>query len=69
MKPIKRRELIAKLKRFGFEGPFPGGKHSYMKRGSLKLRIPNEHSTDIADDLLQKILKQAGIDKEEWDKV
>ncbi|SMB98022.1 HicA toxin of toxin-antitoxin [Thermanaeromonas toyohensis ToBE] len=68
MKPLKRRELIAKLKHFGFEGPFPGGKHSYMKRGSLKIRIPNEHGTDISEDLLQRILKQAGISKEEWDR-
>ncbi len=67
MKPLKRRELIAKLKRFGFEGPFPGGKHSYMKRRSIKLRIPNEHGTDISEDLLRRILKQAGISEEEWD--
>jgi hypothetical protein len=41
--PVSRRELIRKLKALGFEGPFPGGKHDWMRRGRLRLTIPNSH--------------------------
>ena len=46
-KPLKRRELIRRLRALGFEGPFSGSKHQFMVRGSLKLRIPNPHDGDI----------------------
>jgi hypothetical protein len=45
--PIKRRDLIAGLTRLGFTGPYSGGNHQFMKRGALKLRIPNPHQSDI----------------------
>jgi hypothetical protein len=28
--PIKRKDLIALLKKAGFEGPYAGGKHQFM---------------------------------------
>jgi hypothetical protein len=31
--PFSRGELIRKLRKLGFAGPFSGGKYSYMKRG------------------------------------
>lgn len=65
--PISWRELVRKLKRFGFIGPFIGGKHPYMTRGNLVLTIPNPHKGDIGIQLLIKILKQARINnKDEW---
>ncbi|MCX7707165.1 MAG: type II toxin-antitoxin system HicA family toxin [Anaerolineae bacterium] len=67
--PIKRKDLIRYLRHFGFEGPFTGGRHQYMVKGTLKLRIPNPHHADIAGDLLSRILRQAGIDKEDWEKL
>ena len=39
--PVSRRELVRRLKVLGFEGPFPGGKHQWMRRGGLRLTIPN----------------------------
>ncbi len=66
--PISRRELIRILRMLGFEGPLTGGNHQYMVKGGLKLFIPNPHQGDISRALLSKILKQAGIDKEEWEK-
>lgn len=30
LKPIKRRELISRLRELGFEGPYSGGKHQYV---------------------------------------
>ena len=64
--PCSRRELIRKLKRLGLEGPFPGGRHSYMKRGKFRLIIPNPHGSQIDPGLIKEILKQAGISPEEW---
>lgn len=68
MKPLSRHELIRRLRSFGFEGPFSGGRHSFMKHGQFKLRIPNPHAGDISVPLLKEILKQAGISEDEWDK-
>jgi hypothetical protein len=41
--PIKRRDLVANLRKAGFDGPFAGGNHEFMRRGALKLPIPNPH--------------------------
>jgi len=66
--PVSRRELIRRLRRFGFTGPVSGGQHQFMKKGSLKLRIPNPHHRgDISGALLREVLRQAGISMEEWD--
>jgi hypothetical protein len=50
----------------GFAGPYPGADHEYMSRGFVEARIPNPHGNDISVDLLQRILKRAGISREEW---
>lgn len=61
---IPRRELIRKFKSLGFEGPYSGGRHQFMKKGSLKVRIPNPHgSNEIHISLVKEIIRQAGIDK------
>ncbi len=67
--PISRRELLRKFRRLGFLGPYSGGRHQFMSRGELKVRIPNPHKTqDISDSLISEILRQAGISKDEWNK-
>lgn len=38
-----------------------------MKGRGRKLRIPNPHAEDISRGLLVRILRQAGIDREEWE--
>lgn len=65
--PVKRRELVALLRQAGFEGPYSGGKHQFMVRGQVTLRIPNPHAGDISRELLIRILRQAGITREEWE--
>ena len=68
--PISRRDLIKKFRKLGFAGPYSGGKHQFMTKGRLKLRVPNPHkSGDISDSLLYEILRQVGIDKEDFDKI
>jgi predicted RNA binding protein YcfA (HicA-like mRNA interferase family) len=66
---ISRRELIRKFRALGYNGPFTGKRHQFMKKGAKKIRIPNPHSSeDVHVSLLKEILRQAGIGNEEWDK-
>lgn len=62
--PIKRKEFVKCLRQLGFDGPYGGGNHSFMKRVALKVRVPN---TDIDRELLRRILRQAGISETEWE--
>lgn len=40
-----------------------------MVKGELKIRIPNPHKgEDVSDSLLREILRQAGIEKKDWEK-
>lgn len=67
--PIPRRDLVRKLRRLEFKGPYSGGRHQFMMRGALKIRIPNPHkSQDISDSLPNEILGQAGISRSEFDR-
>ncbi|UZX16197.1 type II toxin-antitoxin system HicA family toxin [Thermus sp. PS18] len=66
LRPVSRRELVARLKALGFAGPYTGGRHQFMVRGSVCLVLPNPHRGEISVDLLRRILKQAGIEEEEW---
>ena len=67
--PISRSNLVRALRKAGFEGPFEGGKHAFMVRGNLTLSIPNPHRGDIGRDLLSRILRQAGVSREEWNRL
>jgi len=67
--PVKRKDLIRYLTQLGFEGPYSGGKHQYMVKGQIKLAIPNPHQGDIGRDLLARILRQAGIERDEWERL
>ena len=63
--PVSRSELIRHFRQLGFSGPFAGSDHHYMVRGDISVRIPNPHGADIGVDLLQRILKQAGVTQDE----
>ena len=65
LSPVSYTELISKLKKFGFDGPYSGGKHLYMIKGNLRLTVPNPHKKEIGLDLLVRILRQAGIKRED----
>ena len=66
LSPVSRTKLIKRLRSLGFEGPFSGGKHMFMSRDEIDVRIPNPHEGDISPDLLVRILKQAGVSRSEW---
>ena len=67
--PVRRKDLVGCLKLLGFSGPYSGGKHQFMIKENLTLRIPNPHQGDIGKDLLSRILKQAQIPKEQWERL
>ena len=67
--PISRKRLVRCLHTIGFEGPYAGGKHSFMVRSGLVLTIPNPHKGDIGRELLARILRQAGITRRQWERL
>lgn len=67
--PIARPQLIRYLRALGFEGPYSGGNHQYLIRGETKLVLPNPHKGDISRSLLVRLLKQAGVTREEWERL
>ena len=68
-KPLKRRELIQRMRRLGWNGPEPGRRNMVMRKGELTVPIPNPHQGDIDWSLTKRILKEAGISPEEWEQV
>jgi hypothetical protein len=67
--PIKRVDLIRFLRKSGFLGPYSGGKHQLMIKGTITVRVPNPHQSDISKGLLLRILNQGGINKSDWEKL
>ncbi len=65
--PISRRSLIQCQRQVGYEGPFSGGKHQFMIRGDITIRVPNPHQGDVSTSLLSRILRQAGVSKDVWE--
>ena len=54
------------MRELGFEGPYVGGRHPQMRRADVTVVIPNSHEGDIGVGLLRRLLRQAGIPREEW---
>jgi len=67
--PVSRRELVRRFRALGFDGPYQEGKHPFMVRGDLRIPVPNPHEGDIGVDLLGRILRIAGITREEWERL
>ena len=58
LNPLSFHEFIKKLKKFGFKGPYSGGKHLYMIKDSLRLTLPNPHRKGVSVDLFCSIIIQ-----------
>lgn len=69
VKNISWKNLVQKFRGLGFNGPYSGGRHLFMVKGALKVRIPNPHRGDISKHLVAEILRQADITKKEWGKI
>ena len=59
--------MVRKFRKLDFDGPYSGGRHLFMVKGNLKIRIPNPHRSDTSKHLVTEILRQAGISSEDWD--
>lgn len=68
-KNISLKKLINKFRQFGFDGPYSGGRHLFMVKGALKVRVPNPHKGDISKHLVSEILRQAGISVKDWNDI
>lgn len=67
-KALSRIELIRKFRALGYDGPFAGKRHQFMRLGSRKIRIPNPHgSQDISAALVSEIVRQVEVDQADWD--
>lgn len=64
--PVSRRDLIKRLKKIGFVGPYIGPDHAFMARGTNRVKIPNPHKRELNVNLLAEILREGGISREEW---
>ena len=62
--PISRQDMIRYLQMVEFEGPYSGGRHQFMLKQDITIRIPNPHQGDIGRDLLARILRQAYISRD-----
>src|SRR3989338_1575084 len=47
-KSTSLRHLIRRLRELGFDGPYSGGRHLFMCKGELKVRVPNPHAGNIS---------------------
>ena len=65
--PTTRIDLIRCLRQLGFRGPYSGGKHQFMVKEHLRVRIPNPHRGDIGKNLLRAVLREAGISMTDWE--
>ncbi|MEK7208266.1 MAG: type II toxin-antitoxin system HicA family toxin [Patescibacteria group bacterium] len=68
-KNISLQNLIRRFRALGFDGPYSGGRHLFMSKGELKVRVPNPHRGDISAALVSEILRQAGVSKKDWHRV
>ncbi len=67
--PVKRKDLIKYPRQPGFEGPYSVGKHQFMVKGDITIRISNPHQADIRRELPHRILHQAGISRDDREKL
>jgi hypothetical protein len=40
-----------------------------MLKGIIRLRLPNPHRREVGGELVSRIIKQAGINKDTWEKL
>ncbi|MCL4267195.1 MAG: type II toxin-antitoxin system HicA family toxin [Anaerolineae bacterium] len=60
--------MISKLRRLGFEEPYGGGKHVFMRHPEthVKIPVPVHKGRDIPIGTLRAIIRQAGVFVEDW---
>ena len=71
LSPERPPVVIRKLRQLGFDGPFGGGRHVFMRHPEtrVKIPVPVHQGRDIPVGTLAAIMKQAGVSTEEWSKL
>lgn len=66
--PEKPRLVTRKLRALGYDGPFGGGKHIFMRHPEkrIKIPVPVHKGRDIPVGTLRAIIRQADVSVEEW---
>lgn len=67
--PISHRDFVRRLRRLGFEGPYPGTKHPMFVRKGRPYHVPNPHGHEISVPLLRRILRELEITPQQWEAV
>jgi len=63
---VKRRELIRYLRLLGSRGLMLA---ENINSCNVTLTLPNPHAEEIGRELLARLLRQAGIDRGDWEKL
>ena len=50
----------------GFEGPFGGGRHGYIRHPETRVKISVPGGRDIPIKTMSAIIREAGMSVEEW---
>lgn len=68
LSPLKSEEVVRRLRKLGFEGPIPGGRHVRMIHPVKHqiVPIPFHEGKDVGVGLIRAILRQIAITPEEW---
>jgi predicted RNA binding protein YcfA (HicA-like mRNA interferase family) len=71
LRPENPQSMVRKLRKLGFDGPYGGGKHVFMRhpQTGMKISVPIHKGRDIPGGTLRAILRQLGISVEEWSKL
>lgn len=66
--PLKPEEIVKKLRKLGFVGPVPGGRHKRMVNLQTKkiIPIPFHKGRDVSVGLVREIINEVGISREKW---
>ncbi|MGH7806550.1 MAG: type II toxin-antitoxin system HicA family toxin [Thermodesulfobacteriota bacterium] len=66
--PEKPNEVIRKFRALGYEGPFPGGRHVFMRHPQTrhKIPVPYHKGKDIPKGTIAEIIKELGITVKKW---
>ena len=64
--PYSAREVLAKLRRAGFEEVRQSGSHKVLRHADGRQTYVAMHSRDVPEGTFRKILKQAGLTLEQF---
>lgn len=68
LSPLEPMAVVCKLRRLGYVGPVPGGRHVRMvhpETGQI-IPIPMHRGKNVSVGLIQAIIREAGVSAEEW---